>query len=45
MKLFKKVINILKCICGNHNWDYLRINWNTGKDIFECEHCGKRIEE
>jgi hypothetical protein len=45
MKLFIKIINLLKCIFGNHEWDYLWGNYHTGKDIFECEHCGKRIEE
>ena len=45
MKLFRKIINLLKCFFGNHEWDYLWSNYHTGKDVFECENCGKRIEE
>ena len=45
MKLFKKIINLIKCLFGKHEWEYLWGNDQTGKDVFECEHCGKRIEE
>ena len=45
MKLFKKIINLIKCLFGKQEWEYLWGNYQTGKDVFECEHCGKRIEE
>ena len=45
MKFFIKINNILKCLFGRHEWEYLWGNYHTGKDVFEYNNCGKRIEE
>lgn len=45
IKLFVKIKNILLCAFSKHEWEYLWGNYHTGKDVFECIHCGKRIEE
>jgi len=39
MKLLKKINNLIKCLFSNHEWQY------TGKDVFKCNHCGKKIEK
>lgn len=45
MKLFIKIKKTIKCLFGRHEWEYLWGNYHTGKDVFECNSCGKRIEE
>jgi hypothetical protein len=43
--VFKKIKNIIKCIFGNHEWDYYGFHYYSGKDIFKCSHCFKKIKE
>ena len=44
-KIYTYYKNILNCIFGNHEWEYMWGNYQTGKDIFHCNHCGRRKEE
>jgi hypothetical protein len=43
-KIFKKIKNRIRCFLGHHHWVYLWGNYQTGKNLFECKNCGKRIE-
>ena len=43
MKLFIKIKNIIKCLFGMHEWEYMW-EYNTGKCVFKCNSCGKRIK-
>ena len=45
MRFFEKIKNLIQCLFGKHEWKYLWGNYHTGKDVFECNSCGKRIEE
>jgi hypothetical protein len=44
-KLFRKMLNLKGCLFGKHEWEYLWGNYQTGKDVFQCKHCGRKIEE
>lgn len=46
MKQFcKRIFNWFMCLLGKHEWRYVCGNYQTNKDIFECENCRKQIEE
>lgn len=42
---FTIIGNFLKCFFGKHKWRYVCGNYQTNKDIFECENCKKQIEQ
>jgi hypothetical protein len=43
--LFRKIGNLIGCLFNKHEWEYMWGNYHTGKDVFKCRHCGRKIEE
>jgi hypothetical protein len=43
--LFIRIGKLIGCVFGKHEWEYKWGNYQTGKDVFECKYCGRKIEE
>lgn len=45
MKLIRSVFRWIECQFKGHSYKYYSGNFQTRKDIFKCDNCGKQIEE
>lgn len=44
-KLFSKLLALISCLFGKHEWQYLYGNYHSSKDVFKCKNCGRKTEQ